>query len=68
MSHEGNYRENAPAEIWFGSFKNEAIYGNRFATHNLMKVTSFDYIEARYNRRRLHSNLDHQSLKQYLQN
>jgi len=47
---------------------NEAIYGNRFVTYELMKATCFDYIEVRYSRRRLHSSLDYQSPKQYLQN
>ena len=68
MSRKGNCWDNAPAESWFGSFKNEAIYGNRFATHELMKTTCFDYIEVRYNRKRLHSSLGYQSPKQYLQN
>lgn len=54
MSRKGNGWDNAPAESWFDSFKNEAIYGNRFATHELMKTTCFDYIEVRYNRKRLH--------------
>lgn len=68
MSRKGNCWDNAPAESWFGSLKNEVIYGNRFATHELMKATCFDYIEVRYNRKRLHSSLDYQSPKQYLQN
>lgn len=68
MSRKGNCWDNAPAESWFGSFKNEAIYGNRFATHELMRTTCFDYIEVRYNRKRLHSSLGYQSPKQYLQN
>ena len=67
MSRKGNCWDNAPAESWFGSFKNEAIYGNRFATHELMKTICFDYIEVRYNRKRLHSSLGYQSPKQYLQ-
>lgn len=66
MSRKGNCWDNAPAENGFGSFKNEAIYGNRFATHELMKITCLDYIEARYNRKRLHSGLGHQSPKQSL--
>lgn len=68
MSRKGNCWDNAPAESWFGSFKNEAIYGNRFASHELMKTACFDYIEVRYNRKRLHSSLGYQSPKQYLQN
>jgi putative transposase len=68
MSRKGNCWDSAPAESWFGSFKNEAIYGNRFANHELMRTTCFDYIEVRYNRKRLHSSLGYQSPKQYLQN
>jgi putative transposase len=68
MSRKGNCWDNAPAESWFGSFKNEAIYGNHFATRELMKATCFDYIEVQYNRKRLHSSLGYQSPKQYLQN
>ena len=58
--------DNAPAESWFGRFKNEVIYGKRFTTHDLMKATCFDYIEVFYNRRRLHSSLGYQSPMQYL--
>jgi putative transposase len=67
MSRIGNCRDNAPAESWFDSFKNEAIYGNRFATHELVSATCFDYIEVRYNRKYLNSSPDYQSPKQYLQ-
>ena len=66
MSRKGNCWDNAPAESWFGRFKNEVIYGKRFTTHDLMKATCFDYIEVFYNRRRLHSSLGYQSPMQYL--
>ena len=58
MSNEGDCGDNAPAESWFGSFKNGAIFGNRFTTHTSMKATCFDYIEVFYHpvRRHIYNN------------
>lgn len=67
MSRKGNCWDNAPTESWFGSFKNERVYGERFETREAMKVMAFEYIEVFYNRKRLHSTLGYKSPVQFLQ-
>jgi transposase InsO family protein len=61
MSRKGNCWDNAPTESWFNSFKNERVFGERFATRDAMKATAFEYIEVFYNRKRLHSTLGYTS-------
>jgi len=58
---------NAPTESWFGSFKNERVYGERCETREEMKAMAFEYIEVFYNRRRLHSTLGYRSPQQFLE-
>lgn len=67
MSRKGNCWDNAPAESWFNSFKNERVHGGRFATHEDMTATAFEYIEVFYNRQRQHSTLGYQSPVRFLQ-
>lgn len=57
---------NAPSESWFGSFKNERVYGERFETRDEMMAMAFEYIEMFYNRKRLHSTLRYKSPMQLL--
>lgn len=59
MSRKANCYDNAVTESFFGSFKVEA--GDFFATRALARLQTFSYIEAFYNRRRLHSTLDYLS-------
>ncbi|MBX9879870.1 MAG: IS3 family transposase [Candidatus Obscuribacterales bacterium] len=59
MSEKGNCWDNAVAESFFGSLKREAIYHYRFATKSQAKACIFDYVEAFYNRFRLHSALNY---------
>jgi transposase InsO family protein len=66
MSRKGNCWDNAPTESWFNSFKNERVFGERFATRDIMKATAFEYIEVFYNRKRLHSTLGYTSPMQFL--
>lgn len=66
MSRKGNCWDNAPAESWFNSFKNERVHGRRFATRAEMAAVGFDYIEVFYNRKRRHSALGYQSPVQFL--
>ncbi len=66
MSRKGNCWDNAPTESWFGSFKNERVYGERFETRDEIKEMTFEYIEVFYNRKRRHSTLDYKSPMQYL--
>jgi len=66
MSRKGNCWDNAPTESWFNSFKNERIFGERFASREAMKATAFEYIEVFYNRTRLHCTLGYTSPVQFL--
>ena len=66
MSRKGNCWDNAPTESWFGSFKNERVYGERFETRDEVIAMAFEYIEVFYNRKRLHSTLCYKSPMQYL--
>jgi transposase InsO family protein len=66
MSRKGNCRGNAPSESWFGSFKNERVYGERFETRDEIKTMAFEYIEVFYNRKQLHSTLGYKSPMQFL--
>jgi len=67
MSRKGDCWDNAPTESWFGSFKNERVYGERFATRAECRSMAFEYIEVFYNRRRLHSTLGYKSPKRFLE-
>lgn len=67
MSRKGNCWDNAPTESWFGSFKNERVYGERFTTRAAMKAMAFEYIEVFYNRKRRHSTLGYKSPEQFMQ-
>lgn len=66
MSRKGDCWDNAPTESWFGSFKNERVYGERFETREEIKAMAFEYIEVFYNRKRLHSTLGYKSPQRFL--
>lgn len=66
MSRKGNCWDNAPTESWFGSFKNERVYGERFETRDEVIAMTFEYMEVFYNRKRLHSTLSYKSPMQFL--
>ncbi len=57
MSRKGNCYDNAPAESFFSTLKNELIHLRRFKTREEAKQAIFDYIEVFYNRQRRHSSL-----------
>ncbi|OPX87249.1 MAG: Integrase core domain protein [Pelotomaculum sp. PtaB.Bin104] len=57
MSRKGNCYDNAPAESFFSTLKNELIHLRRFKTREEAKEAIFDYIEVFYNRQRRHSSL-----------
>jgi transposase InsO family protein len=65
MSKRGDCYDNAAMESWNHSFKVEAIHGERFASRAIAKAHVFDYIEAYYNRRRLHSRIGYLSPEAY---
>jgi transposase InsO family protein len=67
MSRKGNCWDNAVMESFFGSLKTELIHQNRFRTRREAKTAIFDYLEAFYNRKRLHSTLGYRSPADYEQ-
>lgn len=61
MTKKGDCFDNGAMESWNGSFKVEAIHGERFKTRADAKQHIFDYIDVYYNRQRLHSKLGYLS-------
>ena len=61
MSRRANCYDNAHIESFWSSLKYELVYHHRFATHAEARAAIFDYIEAFYNRSRLHSSLGYVS-------
>jgi len=53
--------DNAAAESFFASLKNEMYYRYTFATRDRARFAVADYIEVFYNRRRLHSTLGYRT-------
>jgi len=68
MSRTGNCWDNAVAESFFSTLKNELIHRTQW--HNLpqLRAALFDYIEVFYNRQRIHSTLNYQTPTQVLEN
>ena len=65
MSRKGNCWDNAVAESFFSTLKNEPIWGRRFESPSQAKSAVFDYIEVFYNRQRLHQSLNYQTPENY---
>ncbi len=61
MSRRGNCYDNAYVESWFGSFKKEWLYRQRYSTESELRAIVFEYIEVWYNRKRKHSALGYLS-------
>ena len=57
MSRKGNCWDNASAESFFKTLKNELCGHTAFATREIARLAIFEYIEVFYNRQRLHSSL-----------
>jgi transposase InsO family protein len=57
MSRAGNCYDNAVAESFFSSLKNEETLHHRYQTREQARAALYDYIETFYNRKRLHSTL-----------
>lgn len=67
MSRKANCWDNAPAESFFNSLKNERVHGTRYASRAAAVADLFDYIETFYNRSRRHSALGYRSPVRFLQ-
>jgi transposase InsO family protein len=61
MSGRGDCYDNAEMESFFKTLKVELVYQREFATRAQARLAVFKYIEAFYNRKRLHSSLDYKS-------
>jgi putative transposase len=61
MSGKGNCYDNAVAESFFSSLKNEIVHHRNYQTRDEARTEIFDYIELFYNRKRLHQSLNYQT-------
>ena len=61
MSGKGNCYDNAVAESFFSSLKNEIVHHRDYHTRDQARSEIFEYIELFYNRRRLHQSLAYQT-------
>jgi len=61
MSRKGNCYDNAVAESFFHTLKTELVVHEHYRTRAEARASLFDYIEAFYNRQRLHSSLGYLS-------
>jgi putative transposase len=59
MSRKGDCYDNAVAESFFSTLKNELLYGTRFISRDQAKSEIFKFIEIFYNRQRLHQSLQY---------
>lgn len=57
MSRRGNCWDNAVAESFFGTFKNELIYQKPWLDRESVREAISEYIEVFYNRIRRHSTI-----------
>lgn len=64
MSRKGDCYDNAVAESFFASLKNEWVFYKDYKTRREAKTDLFKYIEIFYNRQRLHQTLGYQTPEQ----
>ena len=60
VGRTGSCHDNAVAESFFGTFKNEMYHLRSFATREEARIASVEYVEGYYNRRRPHSTIDYE--------
>lgn len=65
MSAKGDCYDNAVAESFFSGLKNELTWDRDFRTRTEARSAVFEWIEAFYNRERLHQTLDYVSPVRY---
>jgi len=65
MSRKGNCWDNAVAESFFGSLKQERVQWRHYQTRLEAQLDILDYITMFYNHHRLHSYLEYRSPKQF---
>jgi transposase InsO family protein len=59
MSRKGDCYDNAVAESFFSTLKNELVFGQRFISRDHARSEVFKFIEIFYNRQRLHQALNY---------
>jgi transposase InsO family protein len=65
MSRKGECLDNAVAESFFGTLKNELIYHEDYKTKSEARQSIFEYIEVFYNRKRRHAFLNYMTPVEY---
>lgn len=65
MSRKGECLDNAVAESFFGTLKNELIYHEDYKTRAQARQSIFEYIEVFYNRQRRHAFLNYMTPVEY---
>ena len=61
MSGKGDCYDNAPMESFWATLKTELVHQERYQTRDEARRSIFEYIEAFYNRKRMHSSLGYVS-------
>ena len=61
MGRTGVCWDNAAAETFFATLKNEMYYRQSFATKARARFAVAEYIEAFYNRKRMHSSIGYRT-------
>lgn len=61
MSGKGDCWDNACAESFWATLKNELVHHEHYKTHEQARASIFEYIEVFYNRKRLHSSIGYMS-------
>jgi putative transposase len=64
MSRKGDCYDNAVAESFFSTLKNELLNGKTFPNRSEARSKIFDFIEIFYNRQRLHQSLNYNTPEQ----
>jgi len=65
MSRKGECLDNAVAESFFGTLKNELVYHDAYKARAQAKQSIFEYIEVFYNRQRRHAFLNYLTPVEY---
>ena len=67
MSRKGDCWDNAVAESFFSTLKNELTHEHNFKSQQIARAAIFEYIEIFYNRQRLHQTLNYQTPDEFEQ-
>jgi len=65
MNNTGSSIDNAVAESFFSTLKNELIHRNRPFTPQVLKAEIFEFIENWYNKKRFHSTLNYMTIEEF---